>query len=103
MLAWFLRFYRCERVKKARALHSAPFFFIFVVCSRVVYLFCSRGFKCSGPLIVIETVIWAALKKVADHWFRSLNARACLLGGLGTRSILGITAPKRVFDHYPEV
>ena len=42
MLALFLQFYRCERVKnKARALHFLSFynnasFLYFVVCSRVV-------------------------------------------------------------------
>ena len=30
--------------------------------------FCSSGFKCSGPSRAIEKVIWAAIKKFADHW-----------------------------------
>ena len=30
--------------------------------------FCSSGFKCSGPSKPIEKVIWAAIKKFADHW-----------------------------------
>jgi len=30
--------------------------------------FCSSGFKCSGPSIALEKVIWAAIKKFADHW-----------------------------------
>ena len=30
--------------------------------------FCSGGFKCSGPLRAIEKVIWAEIKKFADHW-----------------------------------
>ena len=30
--------------------------------------FCFSGFKCSGPLRAIEKVIWAAIKKFADHW-----------------------------------
>jgi len=30
--------------------------------------FCSSGFKCSVPSKPIEKVIWAAIKKFADHW-----------------------------------
>ena len=40
-----------------------------VFCFAVVlyiYLFCSRGLKCSGPSIAIEKVIWDALKKGSD-------------------------------------
>ena len=29
----------------------------------IIYSFCDRSFKCSGPSIAIERVIWAALKK----------------------------------------
>ena len=30
--------------------------------------FCSSGLECSEPSIAIEKVIWAAIKKFADHW-----------------------------------
>ena len=33
--------------------------------------FCSSGFKCSGPSRAIEKVIWAAIKKFADHWCKA--------------------------------
>ena len=58
---------RASRKKHALCIISAfkttHRFLYFVVGSRVVNSLCSRGFKCSGPSIAIERVIWAALKK----------------------------------------
>ena len=33
-----------------------------------MHTFCPGGFKCSRPSVTIEKVIWAAIKKFADHW-----------------------------------
>ena len=68
MLTLLQLFYRCERGGKKRfafsLLNNAPLF-RFVVSSRVVqlYLFGSRGFKCSESSIAIARVIWTALEK----------------------------------------